>query len=333
MPTRIRIERVDPFTLASRGAYDDATTGGSITWDASDEGRVSGSLPFLGELPGRGDMLRVMREDDTGAIRPLATCFWRYDGRLGAGAQAGELSLISPLVALSGALTDAPYVIAAGARSQQVIEDICRRAWRPLTIASTTGDARYEVPVVYDVGTPLSKIAQDAAAAAGLIVSVDEWGFVTLVDQAAAASWSWTDMPGVGSILGRIDRSTSFFDSPTAVIASWGDSDESVSATATLSGERSAQALGRRIESRIDVQGAAGASYPALLGIAERQLAALDVTESWRFASEFTEARIHERATITSTAEGATLSGVIQHIEMSLDGLTSCSIQVNGVVM
>lgn len=330
MSVKIEIQRVDPWSLTARGVWSSAIAGGSVSWDSSSEMRLDGSIPFSGSLPGTGDMLRVVREEEDGRRQPVATGFWTFDGSLDdQSTTSGEVSLLSPLVALEGALTTGAYVIAQGARAQQVISDCCQKAWRPLLVDTTLSDARYMAPVVYEAGTSLLKIAQDAAATAGLELSVDAWGHVILVDRTATAAWSWSDL---GDIIGKPRRSSTFWTSPTGVVATWeGEDDASLSATAyrgTL-----AQGLGRRIETHIDAPSALGASYPALLGVASRTLDEMSVDEVWEIVVPWTTASIFEAAHVQLTSGGVEMRGVIQHVDVPLDAIMSCTLQIAGEVM
>lgn len=328
---------IDPFSLSSRGEYASLLPGGRVVWDSGSDTMVSGEIPFWGQLPDRGSMIRIMMTDDRGREQALGTFFWQSrDERLASDVHHGTIELLSPLVALSGAVAPTSYTIGAGCRAQSVIADVCRMALRPVLLDTALGDYRYREPVTYAAGTSLLKIAAEAGALAGLTMSVDIEGRIMPVDADHVTSWAWSDLPGASQLVAPIEKASARFDTPNRVVATSSSAgDETLAASAELRwSEVSAMQLGRYID-QVITTAAAGGRYATLQAIAQQELDSASVSEEWTLATlGDTTCRPYDRATVASY-EGDIIShlrGRIARVEIALDALASTSIIVRGTI-
>ena len=331
----LRVEAVDPGTMR---AVRDITPlvsseGGVIERDDSNELRVSGSIRYAGISAWLSSLMRVSIADDDGHVTVLGTFFATpKDCQRVGNLLQGELQLDSTLLALSSTLLPSTYVATIGATTKSVVEDMCRIAGRPALIEHG-GGGRYGEPVFFEAGTSCLSVAQDAVSKTSLILSVDRLGYITLVPSKPNPGEyeSWTTSPGT-DITSMISKSTSWVSSPTRVIATYDDSDTTLSASASIAeSELDAASRGRHIDATVSITDMLTPNLVTLQDEAQKALASNRIDSEWQFSSLIRDVDAGAPCRVTDINQHQRIDGIISHITIRLEELLTMDVTVRGV--
>ena len=182
-------------------------TGGSVELSALSDMRVQGTLDYAGEVPRRGELVRIYYgfADESGAEleSPVGTFFVSPgDPSLGGAVVTGTAELESMLKpALAGGY-GRPYVVAAG--SDPVAEAGAIFSRLGLATNGATSSRRLASDVVYDPDDKWITIANDLLSRAGYAGAYpDPWGSIVMEPyrDPSERPVAWTFRDGDGSIM------------------------------------------------------------------------------------------------------------------------------------
>ena len=332
---RLKVEAIDPGTMR---AFRDITplvssSGGSIEIDNSNELHTSGTLKYVGIDTWLSSLMRVNMINDDGSNHCLGTFFAtpkdaERTGRL----IQGELQLDSTLLALSSTLLPSTYVATIGATAKSVIADMCRIAGRAALI-DTGGGARYGEPVFFEAGTSCLSVAQEAAAKAGFLLSTDKLGYIILNSRTPnpGEAERWTTASGT-DITSIIKKSTSWVSSPTRVIATYNDSENTISASASIpESELDAATRGRHIDATVNITDMLTPDIVSLRNEATKAIQAQQIDSEWSFTSLMRDTDAGVPCKVIDIDQNEMLTGIVSHITIKLDELLTMDVTVRGV--
>ena len=337
---RLRFEAIDPSSMRpvrDITALIDADSDGYIERSTANELIDSGQLGYAGMATWLASLIRIFAYDDDMPQLCLGTFFatpteCQRLGRL----IKGKIQLDSPLLALSSTLLPSLYVAASGASSATVIEDMCRMSGRATKLTPSAGASRYADPVFYEPGVSCLEVAQEAAARSGLVLGSDRFGFITTVPARpdAGSMQTWTTSPSLTDIISDISKTSSWYTSPTRVIATYTDTDTTIAAAASIpSSDRDAQTRGRHIDATVNVTDITVPSPSVLRGEAQKALDQMGIDFEWKFDAEFRDCDAGVPCRVTDTLAGETLTGIVSDIRVSLTPLMPVSVTLRGSVV
>ena len=328
MSTSIRIAEVDPSSLmvtSDMTGY--LVAGGDISMSISDQvyssGHLTLAMPRDSHIP---VALRVYADDVVlGTFFTTPTAI-RRGGRL----MTAELQLSSMLLALISTRLTTTYAITPAMTTSDVIRAMCRLAGRSHAIDDGVGIARYSEVVLRDAGSDCMSVAQDAATKAGTRLSTDRIG--TVISQPLVISGSgqtWTTTPGETDIISEIEKSYAWATSPTRVIASYTNSDVSMSVVASADGLY----RGRHIDAAVSVTDLPAVSWDVLRATARRELSDQRAQDVWKFTSLFRPTlKAGAPATVRDTIADEKISGMVTDMTISLSPGLPTEVTIRGEV-
>lgn len=336
---RLIAESVDPSTLrANRDitsiiAYD---TSGYIATSTSAELVSSGEISFVSDTMWSIPMIRLFRDSGRDGRACLGTYFATPKKIEGAGGViSGKIQLDGPLLALSSTRLPTTYVAASGATTSQVIADMCRISGRPSNLKKEIGDHRYASPVFYEAGTTCLSVAQEAAERSGVALGSDPLGFITIASSTpdSGRRQSWTTSPSQTDITSEVSRSLALITSPTRVIATYNDSDTTLSASASICpSSRDAMTSGRHIDETISVSDMTIPSIATLLAAAQKSLRAKSGQDEWSFTTIWRDIVAGVPATIYDPEHGQVMDGIVVQVKTFLSDMLTQEVTVRGSV-
>lgn len=339
---RLIVHAIDPASMQPIRDITDLISSetGSIERSLDSDIPESGEVHFAGLSSWLANLIRITAiDDDTGAEHVLGTFFatpsevQRVHGLI-----AGTIHLDGTLLALSSTMLPSTYVATTGMASQQVIIDMCRIAGRAERITQHTlaGNARYAEPTFYEAGTPVLDICKEAAEKAGIRLASDRDGYVIIKPiEADGAKWQrWTTSPSSTDIISDIDMGLAWMQSPTRVIATYSDSDVTLSATASIEDSpMDASSRGRHIDSHVSITDLGAPSLLALRGEAEKALAQQQQQDVvWQFESLFRDFDAGAPAQVVDIDDSIVLDGRVSNLTISLDAMMTMSVTVRGAI-
>lgn len=334
---RIKVEAVDPGTLqAIRDitAVVEASSSNVIEQDISSDIVYSGKIGYAGNATWIAGLVRVSAEHDDGSTDVLGTFFATPDAGTHKGnLYLGEVQLDGVLLGLKSARTTSTYVAGRGTNAIDVIRDACAQAGRATSIDSDLAAGRYAETIIYEAGTDWLTICLEAAERSGMRLTQDRMGYVSVEPIAANRGQRqvWNVAPGATDIVSEISRTDATYSSATRVIATYGDAENTIAATAEAErGPYDAQTSGRRRDVSISVSDMIVPSIAELTSRAQQELDKQLGSDEWSFDCLYRIANAGDAATIYDATEHTQLDGIVSHTSISLDGLLSMSVSVQG---
>lgn len=336
---RIRVDAVDPASMAAVRDITDliSSEAGHIERSSDADIPETGEIHFAGMASWLANLVRISAiDDDAGAEYVLGTFFAtpsevkRVQNLL-----TGTIHLDGTLIALSSTLLPSTYVATTGMDCQQVIMDMCRIAGRAERIAqcASAGNARYSEPTFYEAGTSVLDICKEAATKANIRLASDREGYIIIrSNEPDGGQWQmWTTSATETDIISPIDKGLAWLQSPTRVIATYTDSEVTLSASAAIENSpMDADTRGRHIDAHVSVTDLASPSLIALRGEAEKALAQSQADVVWKFDSLFRDFDAGVPAQVWEMDDGIVLDGKVANVSITLDAMMTMSVTVRG---
>lgn len=336
---RIRVDAIDPGTMqAIRDitAVVESSSSNVVEQDISDDLVYSGRIAYAGNATWLAGLVRISAEHDDGSVDVLGTFFATPDAGQHTGTlYRGDVQLDGVLIALQSTLTTATYVAGRGTNAIDVIRDGCAAAGRATSIDSNLAAGRYAETIVYEAGTDWLTICTEAAERSGMRLTQDRMGYVAVepIDANRAERQIWNAAARVTDITSEITRSDARYAAATRVIATYGDAENSIAATAESErGPHDAQTSGRKRDVAISVSDMVIPSIAELTARAQEELDRQLGSDEWSFDCLYRIANAGDAATIYDPNEQAQLDGIVSHMSISLDGLLRMSVSVQGSI-
>lgn len=337
--TTLRFEAIDPSSMQpvrDITALIDADADSYIERSTANELLCSGRIGYAGLSTWLASLIRIYADDGNGQTC-LGTFFatptdCQHVGKL----IKGTIQLDSPLLAMSSTLLPSLYVAGNGASSATVIADMCRLSGRAKRLTPSLGASRYAEPIFYEPGVSCLQVAQEAAARSGLVIGVDRLGFITTSPARpdAGSMEIWTTSPSSTDIISDIQKTSSWYTSPTRVIATYTGTDTTISASASIpASERDAQTRGRHVDATVTISDISSPSPSVLRGEAQKALGEMTVDYEWKFDAAFRDCDAGVPCKVTDLLAGETLTGIVSDVRVSLTPLLPVSLTLRGSVV
>lgn len=333
----LRVEAVDPASMRPIRDITDlvSSEAGSIERSADADIPESGELHFAGMASWLSNLIRLTASDEN-ASYTLGTFFATpSEVKRVRNLLTGTIHLDGTILGLSSTLLPSTYVATVGMSCQQVIIDMCRIAGRAERIVQTSaaGDARYTEAIFYEAGSSVLDVCKEAAAKAGIVLASDREGYIIIKPSTPdGGDWqSWTTSPSDTDIISEIDKSLAWMQSPTRVIATYTDSDVTLSASASIENSAmDASTRGRNIDANVNISDLPAPSIQALRAEALKALAQSQADAVWQFDSLFRDFDAGVPARVWEIDDNIVLNGVVSSVSISLDAMMTMSVTVRG---
>lgn len=339
MRMRLKVAAVDPASMQAVMDITDLISSEAGHIDRSLDADIpdTGELHFAGMASWLANLVRISAiDDDAGEEYLLGTFFAtpsevkRVESLL-----TGTIHLDGTLLALSSTMLPSTYVATTGMTCQQVIMDMCRIAGRAERISqySASGNSRFTEPTFYEAGTSILDICKEVATKASLRLTSDREGYIIIrPTEPDGGQWQlWTTSPSASDIISGIDKSLAWVKSPTRVIATYSDSEVTLSASASISNSPlDADTRGRNIDTHVSVTDLASPSLISLRGEAEKALSQSQADVVWKFDSLFRDFDAGVPAQVLALDDEIILDGKVSDVSITLNAMMTMSVTVRG---
>lgn len=336
---RLKVEAVDPASMQAVRDITDLISSEAGHIDRSLDADIpeTGELHFAGMAAWLANLVRITAIDDRDDTAYVLGTFFATpsDVKRVQSLLTGTIHLDGTLLALSSTLLPSTYVATTGMTCQQVIMDMCRIAGRAERIAqcASAGNARYSEPTFYEAGTSVLDICKEAATKANLRLASDREGYIIIrPTEPDGGQWQlWTTSATDTDIISEIDKGLAWMQSPTRVIATYSDSEVTLSASAAIENSpMDADTRGRHIDAHVNVTDLASPSLISLRSEAEKALAQAQADVVWKFDSLFRDFDAGVPARVWEIDDSIILDGEVSNVSITLDAMMTMSVTVRG---